>query len=153
MTHTITTGEAVALINDSILDFEDGLSSETISKIIFAINNEIQIRDYLLGLPSTFDMDTCKAFIAYIAESVDGAERYSLETILSAYCYETEDIDVSMELLASALDIKSEYPLALLIERVIKAQWPSSAFTQMRMELHPKVVESIEEIKDQLIEA
>ena len=148
MTPTITVGEAVTLINDSILDFEDGLSEDTINKIIYSVNNEIQVRDYLMGLPNTYPMDTCKAFLAYIASSVDGADRYSVETVLSAYFYETEDVDMSAMLLASALDTKSGYPLAKLIERVMQAEWPSSAFGQMRQELHSKVVYMINEMQE-----
>lgn len=151
MTPTITVGEAVTLINDSILDFEDGLSLDTINKIIYSVNNEIQVRDYLMGLPNTYPMDTCKAFLGYIASSVDGADRYSVETVLSAYFYETEDVDMSAMLLSSALDTKSGYPLATLIKRVMEAQWPSSAFGQMRQELHSKVVYMINEKQDELI--
>lgn len=148
---TITAGEAVALINDSILNFEDGLSSEVISNLIYSINNELQIRDYLLGLPATFPMDTCKSFLMYLASSVDGAERYSLETVLSGYFYETEDLEMSIALLTNALDTKSDYSLANLIQRVIKAGWEPSSFRQMREELHPKVVGMLEEMADQLI--
>jgi len=151
MTPTITVGEAVTLINDSILDFEDGLSLDTINKIIYSVNNEIQVRDYLMGLPNTYPMDTCKAFLAYIASSVDGADRYSVETVLSAYFYETEDMEISVGYLSSALDIKSGYPLANLLQRVMSAGWPSESFVQMRNELHPKVLESITEIADQQI--
>lgn len=147
----ITVGEAVALINDSIMNFEDGLSSETISKLIYSINSEIQIRDYLLGIPAIFPMDTCKSFLMYLASSVDGAERYSLETVLSAYHFETEDFDISAILLANALDTKSDYGLALLLERVYKAGWDSDSFRKMREELHPKVVEMLEEMQDTLI--
>lgn len=147
----ITAGEAVALINNSIMDFQDGLSSETISKLIYSINSEIQIRDYLLGMPAIFPMDTCKAFLSYLADSVDGAERYSLETVLSAYFYETEDMETCAMLLASALDIKSDYGLANLLQRVFTAGWSASAFRQMREELHPKVVETLEEMQDTLI--
>lgn len=155
MTPTITVSEAITLINESVLDFQDGLSQDTLSKIIFAINNEIQVRDYLLGLPLTFPMDTCKAFLAYVSESVDGADRYSVDTVLSAYFYETEDMEVSVGYLSSALDIKSGYPLANLLQRVMGAGWPSESFVAMRNELHPKVLESIEEIADQpiLVEA
>jgi hypothetical protein len=148
---TITVGEAVELINESILNFVDGLDTETISTLIYSINNEIQIRDYLLGLPATFPLETCKEFISYLGLSVDGAERYSLHTILSAYYYETEEMESSATHLAMALDIKSEYPLAKLLERVMNAGWPSSAFVQMREELHGKVVEHIQEISAQLI--
>lgn len=147
----ITVGEAVNLIHDSIMNFEDGLSSETISKIIYSINNEIQIRDYLLGIPATFSMDTCKAFLTYIADSVDGAERYSLHTILSAYYFETEDLESSAFLLATALDTKSDYSLALLLKRVMEANWPSDSFVTMRQELHSKVIEGLEEMQDTYI--
>ena len=151
MTPSITVSEAITLINDSILDFQDGLSKDTLDKIIFAINNEIQVRDYLLGLPITFPLDTCKAFLTYISESIDGADRYSVDTVLSAYFYETEDMEISVGYLSSALDIKSGYPLANLLQRVMSAGWPSESFVQMRNELHPKVLESITEIADQQI--
>lgn len=147
----ITVGEAVSLINESILDFQDGLTTETVSKIIYAINNEIQVRDYLLGIPATYPMDTCKAFLAYLAESVDGAERYSLETIMSAYFFETSDMEFSSALLYSALDTKSDYSLALLLKRVYEAGWSPDSFRKMREELHGQVVSNLEDIQDTLI--
>ena len=147
----ITVGEALDLIHDSLMTFEDGLPSADISAIIYAINNEIQIRDYLLGLPNTFPMDTCKAFLSYISDSVDGADRYSVDTVLSAYFFETEDIEMSVALLATALDTKSDYSLALLLKRVVEAGWEPKSFKQMRDELHDKVIEGLKEMSDQLI--
>jgi hypothetical protein len=147
----ITVGEAVNLINESILNFNDGLSSETVNKIIYSINGEIQVRDYLLGMPNTFPMDTCKAFLTYISESVDGAERYSVDTVLSAYFYETNDMEIATHYLFTAIDTKSDYSLAQLIKRVIEAGWPTDSFAQMRNEMHPKVVELIEEMSEELI--
>lgn len=147
----VTVGEAVDLIHDSILNFQDGLSTDAISKIIYSINSEIQIRDYMLGIPATFPMDTCKAFVSYIADSVDEAERYSLHTILSAYYFETEDLESSVFLLASALDTKSDYSLALLLKRVIGANWPSDSFVKMREELHEQVIANLKDISNQLI--
>lgn len=147
----ITVGEAVALIHDSLMTFEDGLPSADISAIIYAINNDIQIRDYLLGLPDTFPMDTCKAFLSYISDSVDGAERYSVDTIASTYFFETGDIEMAVMLLATALDTKSDYSLALLLKRVVEAGWPSDSFRRMREELHPQVIANLEEKQDELI--
>ena len=147
----ITVGEAITLIHDSIMTFEDGLPSADISAIIYAINNEIQIRDYLLGLPATFPIETCQAFMSYISDSVDGADRYSVDTINSAYFFETGDIEMSVMLLATALDTKSDYSLALLLKRVIEAGWPTDSFRRMREELHDKVVGMLEEMSEQLI--
>lgn len=147
----ITVGEAVNLINDSIIDFQDGLSSETINKIIYSINNEIQIRDYLMGLPNVFDMETCKAFLFYISDSVDISERYSVDSVNSAYHYETEDMEVSSVLLGRTLIANPTYPLAQLLKRVFEANWASDAFATMRKELHDNVVAGLEEMKEVII--
>lgn len=147
----ITVGEAISLINNSIAEFQDGLPTDIVNDIIYSINNELQVRDYILGLPSMHSMETSIKFVSYIGESVDGAERYSLMTILSAFYYELGDTDMASILLAVALDTKSDYALANLIERVINSGWPSGAFATMRSELHPKVMAMLDEIADQLI--
>lgn len=147
----ITVGEAVALINNSIMDFQDGLSPETINKLIYSINNEIQIRDYLLGLPSVYSLETCKSFLSYVGASVDEAESYSILTILSAYFYEQNEIELSALSLATALNIKPDYSLAKLLDRVYEAGWSANAFVQMRNELHETVVVMLEEMSEELI--
>jgi hypothetical protein len=147
----ITVGEAVALINNSIMNFEDGLSSETISKLIYSINNEIQIRDYVLGLPNTFPLETCRSFLSYVGASVDESESYAIFTILSAYFFELEEVELSALSIATALNIKPDYSLALLLDRVYTAGWSSNSFVQMRDELHEKVVAGLEEMSEVLI--
>ena len=153
MTPSITISQAVTLINDSILDFEDGLTNDTIQEIIFAVNNELQVRDYLMGLPNTFPMETCKAFLSYLSDSAGIANSYAVDTVLSAYCYETEDMVGSMTFLATALDTKPDYSLAKLIGRVMQAGWPADSFGKMRLELHSKVLDEIANRADELIVA
>jgi hypothetical protein len=147
----ITVGEAVALINNSIMDFQDGLSPETISKLIYSINNEIQIRDYLLGLPNVYSLETCKSFLSYVGASVDESESYSLLTILSAYFYEQNEIELCALSLATALEIKPDYSLAKLLDRVYEAGWSADSFVKMRNELHETVVGTLEEMSEELI--
>lgn len=147
----ITIGEAVALINNSIMDFQDGLSQETISKLIYSINNEIQIRDYLLGLPNVYSLETCKSFLSYLGASVDESESYSLLTILSAYFYEQNEIELCALSLATALEIKPDYSLAKLLDRVYEAGWSADSFVRMRNELHETVVGMLEEMSEELI--
>lgn len=148
----ITVGEAINLINTSILDFQDGLASETISKLIYSINNEIQVRDYLLGLPNTFPIETCIEYLSYLSASVDGAERYSLDTVNSAYHYEIGEMELSAILLSKAIDTKSNYSLAQLLQRVILAGLEPESFAEMRNNLHSKVIALLEESSEQLIE-
>lgn len=147
----ITVGEAVNLIHESIMNFQDGLSPETINTITYAVNNEIQIRDYLLGMPQTFSTDTCISFITYLTESAEESETYSYRTILACYFYEKEQLDLAKGILATALIMKEDYALALLIKRVIEANWPASSFKQMRDQLHQQVIDAITDIQDQLI--
>jgi hypothetical protein len=147
----ITVGEAVALINNSIMDFQDGLSPETISKLIYSINNEIQIRDYLLGLPNVYSLETCKSFLSYVGASVDESESYSILTILSAYFYEQNEIELCALSLATALEIKPDYSLAKLLDRVYEAGWSADSFVKMRNELHETVVGTLEEMSEELI--
>lgn len=152
MSVTITVGEAINLINDSILNFEDGLPQDTIDRIAYSINNEIQVRDYFLGLPDTFTLATCKSFLTYLMVSLDEADRYSVETILSAYYYETDEVNVSQFLLGKALNTKPNYSLANLLKRIVEAGWSPNNFATMRKELHPQVIEKLAEMQDQLIE-
>jgi len=147
----ITVGEAVQLLNNSILNFEDGLPTETISKLIYSINNEIQIRDYVLGMPKTFSIETCRSFLSYVGASIDESESYSIFTILSAYFYELEENELATLSLVTALQIKPDYQLALLIKRVIEAGWPSNTISEMRDNLHDKVIEQLEEMSEVLI--
>jgi hypothetical protein len=44
-----------------------------------------------------------------------------------------------------------KYSLAQLIKRVIGAGWPAEMFAEMRKELHPKVLETLEEFWDNSI--
>lgn len=148
---TITVGEAINLINNSILDFQDGLSQDTINTITFAVNNEIQVRDYFLGMPETYSLDTCLSFVKYLGSSVDENECYALATIASAYEYENGNLFSVAMLIAGVLDMKPDYSLAKLIDRVAEAGWPAESFAEMRKELHPKVIEQITEIADQVI--
>ena len=147
----ITVGEAVDLIHNSIMNFEDGLPTETINKIIYAINNEIQIRDYFLGLPNVFSIETCRSFLSYIGASVDESESYSIFTILSAYFYELDEVELATISLATALQINPNYSLGLLLERVYSAGWSANAFAEMRNDLHEKVVAGLEEMSEELI--
>lgn len=150
-TPTITVGQAVSLINDSILNFQDGLSKDTIDSISYAINNDIQVRDYMLGLPDTFGLDTCVSFIKYVGSSVSESEIVPFATVASAYEYEQGNVEVSAMLISQVMEIDETYTLANLLDRVFKAGWSADSFVEMRKELHPKVVEMLEEMQDQLI--
>lgn len=147
----ITVGEAISLINNSVLDFQDGLSQDTIEKIVYAINNEIQVRDYMLGIPETYSLATAVEFVKYLGSSVDEEDIVPLVTIASVYEYENENYATSAMLLCKAQDINPTYSLAILLDRVFEANMPADSFAGMRKQLHPQVIAKLEEMKNQLI--
>ena len=147
----ITVGESINLINESILDFEDGLSSEAIEKISYAVNGEIQVRDYLLGMPTVYPLTTCLDFLNYISQSVNESERCPFQSVLSAYFYELGEPEISVALIDSTLSINPTYSLGLLLQRVYKAGWSANSFVSMRNDLHGQVVEMLEEMQDTYI--
>lgn len=153
MSQQITVGEAINLINDSILSFEDGLSQDTIDTIVYAINNNIQIRDYMLGIPDTYSLETCVSFIKYLGSYVEEKNIHAIATIASAYEYESGNFPAVAILLNKVLELKPDYSLALLLDRVANAGWEPSSFVKMRKELHPQVIAHLEEEQDFLIEA
>ena len=104
-------------------------------------------------MPDTYSLDTCLSFVKYLGSSVSDTDIHALATIASAYEYENGNMATVMLLLASVLESNPDYSLAKLLDRVAQAGWPASSFVEMRKELHPQVVKSLEKIKDQLIEA
>lgn len=106
---------------------------------------DLQVRDYMLGhAPMTFGAEGAIAFTTEILPLVDEAQRAPFYTLLSAYYYEAGDSELAFASLTQAQALNPEYSLANLLERVIKAGWPTESFAQMRNELHPKVLETFE---------
>mgnify|MGYP006270842249 CR=1 FL=1 len=149
---TITVGSAVDLIDSAIVNFEDGLDSNSISNLIHAVNNHLQVRDYLIGLPANHEIEKCVEFLSYLSKSIDEQDRFAVDTVNAMYQYELENLKKSIELLANAQAVNPEYSLANLVTRAIQAGWPSNAFAKMRNELAHKVVENITEQADEVIE-
>ena len=71
MTTTITYGSALNLINEGIQDISNGiaLSDSIVEKITFAVNNDLQIRDYLIGLPNSYTLSECSEFVDFLPKN------------------------------------------------------------------------------------
>lgn len=125
-------------VTDYISKFHSGDDiDDALASLVIASLQEIQVRDFALGLMGTGL--TCQALerLAFISPKSHLSPIHSLLAI-SYY----EDGKTNQALLT--LDkVESEYSLALLLRRVISANWPPSEFARMRAELHPKVVEGI----------
>ena len=150
---TITYANAVELIDQAIKDFSNGLGlgDSTIAEITFAVNNDLQMRDYIIGLPNTYGLNISAGFVNELSENVTHAERFAYDTINAMYHYELKNIEACKTLLDSAELSNPDYNLLNLIKRVVSAEWPSSTFTSMRTELSSTVAEYIADNSDFVI--
>jgi len=150
---TITYANAVKTINTAISDFANGLelADSTVADITFAVNNDLQMRDYLIGLPIHHGLGISAGFINELSEKVTPSERFAYDTVNAMYHYELKNIEACKTLLDSAELSNPDYNLLKLIKRVVSAEWPSSTFTSMRNELAGTVAEHIADNYDFVI--
>ena len=150
---TITYANAIELIDQAIKDFANGLelADSTVAEITFAVNNDLQMRDYLIGLPINHGLGISAGFINELSEKVTPSERFAYDTVNAMYHYELKNIEACKTLLDSAELSNPDYNLLNLIKRVVSAEWPSSTFTSMRTELSSTVAEYIADNSDFVI--
>jgi hypothetical protein len=135
---TITRREACELVRTAI--GKTDVPEENIKRIIYAVNNDIQVRDFLLGIPMHYSAIDCAKLLRSIVDVADPQEAVPFATILAAYAYEAGDLDSVAKSLSFAYSADPSYSLTKLLMRVTASGWPKEAFIKMREELHLKVM-------------
>ena len=145
---TITIKKVKDLIDTSIGEFishdqDYCIDEDEFQMIVIGVNNDLDLRDYILGLPVDHDIELVRGWISFFIQEIaeDDDQRVPFHTIFSALSYEMND--PSRALAYISLGLQKDYPLANLLHRVYSAGWPSGALAGMRAELHPKVVEAL----------
>lgn len=152
MTKVITRGLAVEALDALLAQFADNapLSADHAEVVAFAVNHDLQVRDYLLGgLPATLTAEGAIHFVTDLLPLVAEADRVPFYAIMSAFYYEAGDTDLAHASLFTAQSLNPNYSLAKLLSQVIVRQ--GFDFVSMRNELHPKVVETINEDRELVI--
>ena len=148
-TASITRREAKIAVDDFVHHYiantSADVSPETIVAIQAAVSTDIQIRDYLLGLSLEYPLPNVIEALSVMSEFIPEGNRAGIYSVLAACNYQNESSDTAKDFLALALAEDDSYSLAKLLERVIGAGWPTGAFAKMTVELHPKVVEGLDE--------
>ena len=137
---TITRREACELVRLSI--GKEQVLEEDAKRIIYAVNNDLQVRDFLLGIPMHYSMVECATLLRNIVAVADPQEAVPFATILAAYAYEMDDAQTVKDSISFAFNANPSYSLTLLLMRVIASGWPKEAFKKMREDLHLKVMAS-----------
>ena len=137
----VTRKEACDLISE-MMNTEIDLEGERLEKVILACNSDIQVRDWLMGMPMRWSLEECIKFTQYMAVHTTKDDSVPFVTVQAMYYYELDQVEKAILLLNYALQLDKEYSLAKLLRRVIDSGWPSESFAEMRNELDPKVVDA-----------
>ena len=120
------------------------LDTNLVEIVVKATNANVNFRDYVLGAPVLeHGHEKSIHFITALLPLMSEAERVPFYTILASFYYETGDSELAVASLHTAQALNPDYSLASLLTRVINANYPASMMTQMRVELHPKVTETL----------
>jgi hypothetical protein len=133
-------------INNYLANTSADVQPETIVSIQAALTGQdLQIRDYLLGLPLEYPLDQITEAVSVMAEFLPEGNRASLYSVLAAYEFQGGNTEVAQDFLSLAFADEHNYALANLLRRVIAAGWLPEQFAEMQREVHPKVVAGLDD--------
>ena len=125
------------------VDSDSAPDDDHIAEIAAALQKDIQLRDFVLGLPSERKIEDVNTYLGYFYETVPTKFIAPIASVLAANLYALEEVDSAKEMLHNAIVHNPSYSLANLLNRVFTSGWPSGAFVAMTHELHPKVKEGM----------
>jgi hypothetical protein len=137
-------------IRVAINELADGVipSAQHIAEVAIATNENLQIRDFVMGVQLETNIDFVGEYISLLGNVIEKEKAIPLATVFCGYLYQTEQQEYAAEFLNEILKLKPDYPLATLLKRVFAAEWPPSELRKMAEILHPKVVDTIYEIEE-----
>ena len=114
------------------------LTDDETAALIFAVNTDLQVRDYAMGLNRAID----NHYQAWYTLMNRAPLKYkSAQACLASQVRFEQGVTPEAIMLLTNSD--SEYPLAKLLQRVYAVGWEPKSFAAMRADLHPKVTAGI----------
>lgn len=155
--NSITTGEAKLTLDKVIKQISEQtgeilVASDDVKIIAYALENNLQLRDYLMGLTNDgLSVESVANILRVMVVLIKQEElpAYPVQTVLASYMYRLGESKLANGLLSSGLE--KDYSLAKLLSRVFIAGWSADSFATMANDLHAKVVQNIEDDSDKLV--
>jgi len=120
-------------------------SPQHIAEVAVATNENIQIRDFLMGVQLESNIDYVGTYVSLLGNVIKKDKAIPLATVFCGLLYQENEKEQAKEFLSTVLELAPEYSLALLLKRVFAADWEPENFKHMAEQLHSKVVETIYE--------
>lgn len=142
-------------IRKAIDSVADGVvpSAQHIAEVAIATNENLQIRDFLMGVQLEKNIDYVGEYISLLGNVIVKDKAVPLATVFCGYLYQIEKIDEAKAMILEVLNLKPDYALAGLLNRVFHAEWAPSEFTKMAQQLHSKVVDTIYAVETKEIDS
>ena len=135
-------------IRKAIDNIADGVvpSAKHIAEVAIATNDNIQMRDFLMGLRVEKDIDYVGTYLSVIGNVITKDKCIPIATVFTTYLYEANERDYAQEFLDKVLETNPEYSLAKLLKRVYNAQLSGSEMREMAVKLHDSILNNIYEV-------
>ena len=104
---------------------------------------DLQVRDYAMGMASEGTSEQLWDMWRWLLRVAPRGYVAPVAVIFATTSYERGDGALAQRALDRAFEDSPKYQMAKLLRRTFAAGWPPSAFTQMRADLHPKIVAAI----------
>ena len=140
-------------IRIAIDELADGVipSAQHIAEVAIATNENLQIRDFIMGVQLEKDIDYVGQYLELLGNVIAKQTAIPLATVFCGYLYQIEEKDYAIKFLNEVLEINPDYSLAKLLYRVFIAQWPAGEFKKMAEQLHQSVLDNIYSIDGEVI--
>jgi len=141
MSITITRKEACELIRSYIGKPDVKMpKGDELDKIVYAVNNDMQVRDFLMGLPQYYDLQEVLDFLQHMCAESPTQEDIPFFTVISALAYETGNGAEFFKHMGYVMVHNPKYSLAKMLAMCARSGFPGDMLTKMREELASKVM-------------
>ena len=138
--------KSIALnIYDQVDRFVDGNepTAQEIAQLTVAINMNVQVRDFVLGLPKERDIHFVGHWANFVGSLTPIEYAAPIATIMSSIYFSEGDTEQANDYITLAYQSNPTYSLAKLLDRVYQAGWGADGMTSMRDKLHDQVKENL----------
>jgi len=137
-------------IRSAIAKLADGItpSAQHIAEVAVATNENIQIRDFLMGVQLETNIDYVGNYVSLLGNAIKKDKAIPLATVFCGLLYQQDEKEHAKEFLSTILEVNPEYSLAVLLKRVFAAEWSPKNLTKMAEQLHPLVIKTIYETSE-----
>jgi hypothetical protein len=118
-------------------DMPDG---DDLLKIVYAVNNDMQVRDFLLGLPKYYDTQEVINFLEHMCSEAPVMEDIPFFTVVAALAYEHGNGAEFFKHMGYVMVHNPEYSLAKVLAKAAASGYPGAMLAKMREDLHAKVM-------------